>query len=175
MYLAIVQQLSRSLQNLSGCLEKAAKSAADRKFEPSVLLAARLAPDQFALLRQVQIACDGVKLTAARLSGKDAPKHEDNETTIAQLQDRIASVVAYLATFTEADFAGTDERQITLPWMPGLAANGKDFVLEFSVPNCLFHITTAYAILRHNGVDLGKMDYLGKLSFHPVPAATSSS
>lgn len=168
MYLALVRQLVRSLQNLSACLAKGAQSATDRKFDPSVLLNARLAPDQFALVRQIQIACDSAKLSAARLAGKDAPKHADTETTIEQLQARIASVVSYLESFGEADFAGTDDRDITLPVAPGMSIKGRDFAIEYALPNFLFHVTTAYAILRHNGVAVGKMDYLGQLSFAPI-------
>lgn len=168
MYLALVRQLVRSLQNLSACLAKGAHSALERKFDASVLLQSRLAPDQFALVRQVQIACDSAKLSAARLSGKDAPKHEDNETTIEQLQARIASVVAYLEGFVEADFAGTDDRDISLPFVPGMTIKGRDFAVEYALPNFYFHVTTAYAILRHNGVAVGKMDYLGQLSFVPI-------
>jgi hypothetical protein len=155
----------RSLLNLRGCLDKAAASAAERKFDGNTLLHARLAPDQFTFARQVQSACDSAKGNAARLAGRDVPAHADVETTLAELQQRIDTVVAFLDTFTAAELEGAEERKISMPWMRGKHFTGADYIREFALVNFYFHLTTAYAILRHNGVPLGKMDYTGELTF----------
>lgn len=160
-----VVQFSRMLTNLNLLLDKAAASAEARKFKVEVLLQARLAPDQFHFIRQVQIACDTAKLGVARLTGKTAPTHEDNETTLEQLKTRIAETLDYLASVSPQDFAGAEERQVSQQRWEGKYLTGTDYVVQYAVPNFYFHITTAYAILRHNGVDLGKKDYLGALSF----------
>jgi len=160
-----VVQFSRMLTNLNLLLDKAAASAEARKFKVEVLLQARLAPDQFHFIRQVQIACDTAKLGVARLTGKTAPTHEDNETTLEQLKTRIAETLDYLASVSPQDFAGAEERQVSQQRWEGKYLTGTDYVVQYAVPNFYFHITTAYAILRHNGVDLGKKDYLGTLSF----------
>jgi hypothetical protein len=160
-------QFSKMLQNLSAILEKGELHAEAKKFDFEVLLSSRLAPDQFTLARQVQITCDTAKLAVARLAGvaASAPKHEDNETTLAELQQRIASVRDYLAGFKAEDFSEAAEREILLPWWDGKALTGQNFALQFAQPNFYFHLSTVYAILRHNGVDLGKMDFLGSLPF----------
>lgn len=160
-----VVQFSRMLTNLNLLLDKAAASAEARKFKVEVLLQARLAPDQFHFIRQVQIACDTAKLGVARLTGKTAPTHEDNETTLDQLKTRIAETLDYLASVSPQDFAGAEERQVSQQRWEGKYLTGTDYVVQYAVPNFYFHVTTAYAILRHNGVDLGKKDYLGALSF----------
>lgn len=160
-----VVQFSRMLTNLNLLLDKAAASAEARKFKVEVLLQARLAPDQFHFIRQVQIACDTAKLGVARLTGKTAPTHEDNETTLEQLKTRIAETLDYLASVSPQDFAGAEERQVSQQRWEGKYLTGTDYVVQYAVPNFYFHVTTAYAILRHNGVDLGKKDYLGTLSF----------
>ncbi|MGB3609456.1 MAG: DUF1993 domain-containing protein [Cellvibrio sp.] len=160
-----VVQFSRMLTNLNLLLDKAAASAEARKFKVEVLLQARLAPDQFHFIRQVQIACDTAKLGVARLTGKTAPTHEDNETTLEQLKTRIAETLDYLASVSPQDFAGAEERQVSQQRWEGKYLTGTDYVVQYAVPNFYFHVTTAYAILRHNGVDLGKKDYLGALSF----------
>jgi uncharacterized protein len=164
LYQASVPQLKKMLNNLDKWLDAAVAHAAKKSFEPSVLLNARLAPDQYPLTRQIQACCDGAKFTAARLTGKEAPKHPDTETTLDELRARIRSVVEYLDTFTEADFAGAKERMVTLPFMPGKALTAADYLNEMSLPNFYFHATTAFAILRHNGVDIGKMAFLGSLN-----------
>jgi hypothetical protein len=130
-------------------------------------LQARLAPDQFNLIRQAQIACDTAKLGAARLADKeqDAPSHPDTEQDLAEIKTRIQSVIAYLGTFSEADFAGAAERRISQPRWNGKSLSGEEFLLQHAIPNLYFHVTTLYAILRHNGVDLGKKDFLGELPF----------
>ena len=164
-----VVQFTKMLTNLNLILDKAAASAEARKFNLEVLLQARLAPDQFHFIRQVQIACDTAKLGVARLTGKMAPVHEDNETTLAELKARINEVIGFLASVTPEDFAGAEERQISQPRWEGKYLTGVEFAIQHAIPNLYFHITTAYAILRHNGVDLGKKDYLGAMPFkNPV-------
>ena len=163
----VVVQFSKMLGNLRAMLDKAAVHAETRKFDMDVLLRARLAPDQFDLTRQVQIACDTAKLGAARLAGKeqDAPNHPDTEQTLDEIKARIQSVVAYLGTYSEADFTAAAERRITQPRWKGKSLSGQEFLLQHAVPNLYFHVTMAYAILRHNGIELGKMDYLGELPY----------
>ncbi|MEM5506505.1 DUF1993 domain-containing protein [Shewanella frigidimarina] len=167
LYDLTVVQFSKMLNNLSAILVKGEGFAEAKKIEMSVLLNSRLAPDQFNLTRQVQIACDTAKLAVARLTGQEdsAPKHEDNETTLAELQARIASVIDYLATFTAEDFTGAETRKITHRRWEDKYLTGRDFALEHAIPNIYFHVTTAYAILRHNGVEVGKKDYLGAMPF----------
>ena len=160
-----VVQFSKMLKNLSAILEKAESFAAIKKVDMTVLLNTRLSVDQFNLTRQVQIACDIAKLGVARLTGKEAPKHEDDEATLAELQSRIQSVIDYLATFTSADFAEAAERHISQPRWEGKYLTGHEFATEWAIPNVYFHITTAYAILRHVGVDVGKKDYLGEMPY----------
>jgi hypothetical protein len=161
-----IGEYKKMLGNLDGWLKKAAAHAKAKSFDPSVLVNARLAPDQYPFVRQVQSACDAAKFAAARLAGKDAPKHPDTETTIEQLHARIESVTAYLGTFTAKDFEGAEKRAITLPWLEGKHLEGADYVVELCTPNFFFHVTTAYAILRHNGVDVGKTDFIGSLTLH---------
>jgi uncharacterized protein len=164
LYDATVPVFTKALTNLGAWLDKAVAFAAQKKFDPETLLAARLAPDQFALLRQVQIACDNAKAYTAALAGKEPPSHPDTERTIAELRTRLGTVIAYLATFKREDFAGAEERAITRPrWEK--AMRGGDYLDHYALPNFHFHMTTAYAILRHNGVELGKKDYLGELPF----------
>lgn len=162
-----VVQASKMLGNLKTMLEKAALFAEAKTINPEVLLTSRLAPDQFSLIRQVQICCDTAKLGAARLAGKaeSAPKHEDTETTLEELYVRIAAVQEYLASYKEADFADTASREISLPWLDGKKMLGSAFAINFVIPNLYFHVTTAFSILRHNGVDIGKLDYLGSIPF----------
>jgi hypothetical protein len=129
-----------------------------------VFLGLRLAPDQFAFARQVQAACDTVKLAAARLAGKEAPSHPDTEQTLDDLRAHVRTLLSYLDGFSEKDFEGAATRVVTTPRWEGKVMTGADYFLEHAVPNFFFHITHAYAILRHNGVSLGKRDYLGTLS-----------
>jgi hypothetical protein len=160
-------QFDKMLGNLSAILDKGAAYADSKKFDVTVLLNARLAPDQFNLIRQVQIACDTAKLGVARLTGKveSAPVHPDTETTLAELQVRIKAVRDYLAGFSAADFAGAEERKISQPRWEGKYLTGFEFAVQHAIPNLYFHTTTAYSILRHNGVDLGKKDYLGSMPY----------
>ena len=166
-YPTVVVQFSKLLGNLTAMLDKAAEHAANKKFDMEVLLQARLAPDQFSLIRQVQVVCDTAKLGVARLAGKEAsaPNHPDTEQSLAEIKARLQSVVTYLASFSAADFAGAEERRITTPRWAGKSLSGAEFLTQHAVPNMYFHVTTAYAILRHNGVEIGKKDYLGELPY----------
>jgi len=164
-YEVTVPQFKKTLHNLSLILEKAAKHAETKKFDMDVLLSSRLAPDQFNLIRQIQIACDTAKLGTSRLTGKEAPKHDDAEKTWPELKTRIEQVINYLNTFKAQDFQGAEDRKITQPRWEGKYMMGFDYVNQHALPNFYFHITTAYAIIRHNGVDIGKKDYLGELPY----------
>ncbi|MGE3610151.1 MAG: DUF1993 family protein [Bacteriovoracaceae bacterium] len=158
-------QFAKMLHNLSKILDKAALFAEAKKIDVEVLLNSRLAPDQFNLIRQVQIACDTAKLAASRLSGKEAPIHEDKEKTLPELKKRIEDVQNYLNSFNENDFKGFEERKISHPRWEGKWLTGEDYLHQHAIPNVYFHITTAYSILRHNGVEVGKKDYLGELPY----------
>jgi hypothetical protein len=162
MYAASVPVLVRGLGNLSSLLEKGLASAEARKIDPAVLVAARLAPDMLPLSAQVQIASDSAKGAASRLAGVDNPSWADNETTFPELQARIKQTIDFLQTFKPEQFEGSEARSVTIPSGNGdLKFTGQEFLFGFVLPNFFFHITTAHAILRHNGVPIGKMDYLG--------------
>jgi hypothetical protein len=160
-----VTQFGRMLENLDAWLDKAAAYAKEKGFDAEVFTAARLAPDQYALVQQVQSACDAAKYAAAYMSGQKAPSHPDTEKTLGELKARIATCVAYLKTFKAGDFAGAEERRVAPPWMGGQSVRGETYMHRISVPNFYFHVTTAYAILRHNGVTLGKADFVGVKSW----------
>jgi hypothetical protein len=154
-----------NLTALSAVLDKAEAFAKAKKIEDSVLLRSRLAPDMFDLTRQIQIATDQARRSSARLASTDAPKVEDNETTIAQLKDRIAKTVAYIKTLDRKAIDASAEREITFPLGPEKKGHmkGDDYLNHFVLPNFYFHCTAAYAILRHLGVDIGKQDFLGNI------------
>jgi hypothetical protein len=158
---ATVTQFSRMLTNLDTWLMAGIDHATRKEFDPDVLAQARLAPDQYELIRQVQSACDSAKFTTAYLAGQKAPSHPDVEKTVAELRARIKTCLDYLATFKAADFAGAEERRVAPPWMGGASVRGDQYLTAFGEPNFYFHVTMAYAILRHNGVALGKRDYIG--------------
>jgi hypothetical protein len=163
MYQASVPALIRSLNNLAVILQKGAAHAEARKIEPIVLINSRLYPDMFPLGRQVQIASDIARRGAARLAGLEAPKYEDDETTFTELIARLQKTTAYLETLTPEQIDGSEEKSITLPVGENtLSFRGLSYLLYFILPNVYFHVTTAYDILRHCGVELGKADYLGK-------------
>lgn len=164
MYFETFGQMKKQLSQLESWFDKAAAFAESKKFERNVLLDARLAPDQFPLSKQIQATCDVVKLGAARLTGKDAPSHPDTEKTFDELRERIRSTIAYLDGFTASDFAETSARSITTPRWEGKTMTGADYMLQHVLPNFYFHLTHVYALLRHNGVELGKRDYLGQLT-----------
>lgn len=164
MYRASVPPIVRSLTNLRTILEKAAAHAEARKIDPSVLLNMRLYPDMLPMSRQVQIATDNAKGVASRLAGMEPPKYEDNESTFPELVARIDKTLAYLGTFEPGQIDGSEERTITLPRRDTtLTIAGMPYLLEYVLPNFYFHVTIAYAILRHCGVEIGKQDFLGKL------------
>ncbi|HET7792185.1 MAG TPA: DUF1993 domain-containing protein [Rhizobacter sp.] len=162
MYSASVPVFVRKLGSLSKWIDKAEAHAQAKKFDGAVYLAARLAPDMLPFTKQVQIACDTAKFCVARLAGVDAPKHEDNETTLAQLKERIASTLAFVQSVPEAKINGSDDKDISVPRRDGvLAMKGEAYLDHYALPNFYFHVTTAYGLLRHNGVELGKGDFLG--------------
>ena len=162
MYQASVPVLLHALGNLSAILNKALLNAESRKFDAAVLLQARLAPDMFPFIRQVQIVTDTAKGCGARLAGVDIPSFPDTETSFDELQQRIAKTVVFLQGLQPAQFEGSESRDIVLKF-PHQTLNftGQDYLQFFVLPNFYFPLTTAYAILRHNGVPLGKVDYLG--------------
>jgi uncharacterized protein len=164
MFHEIFGQMKKQLGQLDKWLDAAAVFAQERKVDPATILGWRLAPDQFALTRQVQVACDTAKLGASRLTGKDAPSHPDTEQTIDELRTRVRAVIGYLDGLTATDFASTPTREITQPRWEGKVMSGTDYFLEHVVPNFYFHTAHTYAILRNIGVPLGKRDYLGALS-----------
>ncbi len=163
-----VPQFLKMLSNVDGWLTMAVEHGKAKRFDPNVLLDARLAPDQFAFKRQVQAACDQMKTAVARLAGREPPAHPDTEQTVDELRARIAAVRTYLSGFTAEDFAGAEGRVIPLPFVPGKGLDAHAFLVELALPNLYFHLTTAYAILRHNGVDLGKRHFLGALPFRDL-------
>ena len=163
MYAASVPVFQQALGALSGVLSKAAAHAEAKKIAPEVLLQSRLYPDMFHMLRQVQIACDFAKGTCARLAGVDVPAYEDTETTFDDAQARIAKTLAFIATLPVASINGSEERVIVT--QPGTARErtftGQAYLLTYALQHFFFHTTTAYAILRHNGVEVGKKDFVG--------------
>ena len=164
MYYQVIAQCTQSLKNLEICLDKAERYAAAKKFDDvGVLMTGRLAPDMQHFIYH-QSACDYVKAAAAWLSGQTPPKHEDNEQTIDELRARIRKTVAFAESVKEAQYAGASESKVKLSWAPGKVIGGEDYLLQMTIPNTFFHIAMAYAILRHNGVDVGKMDFLGPIN-----------
>jgi uncharacterized protein len=161
-YQASVPVLVHTLGNLSKILDKALAHAEAKKIDPAVFVNARLAPDMYPLSKQIQIATDIAKGCAARLAGIDVPSYEDNETTFSDLQARIAKTIAFLQSVSAEQIDGSEDRTVTLK-LRGNDVNfiGQPYLLYFVLPNVYFHVTTAYAILRHNGVELGKMDFIG--------------
>ena len=164
MYYQVIAQCTQSLKNLEACLDKADQYAATKKFEVGVLMTSRLAPDMQPFTYQVQSACDYVKAAAAWLSGQTPPRYEDNEQTIDELRARIQKTVAFVESVKEAQYADASKSKVKLSWAPGKVIGGEDYLLQMTIPNTFFHIAMAYAILRHNGVDVGKMDFLGSIN-----------
>jgi hypothetical protein len=169
MYAVVLHQFTEMLKSLDKQLTKAEAYAEERKFDVNNLIQARLFADQFPLVKQVQTACDNVKLCTARMTGTTAPKHEDNEATFPELHARIASTLAFVEeTLKTADFSGVEAVEVRFPWLPGMHLSGPNYFHQFA--NIYFHLTTAYAILRANGVPLGKADFMGQVSFVPDQA-----
>ena len=162
MHTMVVDQCAHMLGNLSKLLDKGVAYAEAKKFDSTVLVNARLAPDMFPLAKQVQIACDMVKNGAARLAGQEAPKFDDNEQTVDELKARIAKTIDYVKSLPANAFDGSEDRDVKIP-LPNrtLEFKGLDYLRQFLLPNFFFHISMAYALLRHNGVDIGKRDFLG--------------
>ncbi len=153
-----------SLSNLAVILDKAASHAENKKIDPKVLPAARLIIDMLPLSSQIQIACDTAKGAAARLAGIEVPKHPDTETTIDELKARVAKTLDFIKTVKRERFQGAETREIVLQFPQStLKFTGLNYVTNFVLPNFFFHVTTAYALLRKNGVDLGKRDFLGQI------------
>ena len=165
MYEASIPTFLHTLKSLKTILEKAQAHAEAKKIDPNVLAASRLFPDMFPLTRQVQIASDAAKSGAARLAGVEPPKFEDTETTLPELVARIDKTIDYLRTFKPAQIDGSEERTINIPTPRGaFTFPGLVFLRHWALPNFFFHVTTAYNVLRHNGVEIGKADYLGAVS-----------
>ena len=164
MHSASVPVFVRMLGNLVGWLDKAESHARERKFEPSVYLGARLAPDMLPLPSQIQIACDAAKFCVARLAGVEAPPFPDEEKTVDDLRQRVRKTIDYLQSIPPAQIDGSDAREISVPRRAGsITMTGEAYLKTFALPNFFFHVTTTYALLRHNGVELGKADFLGAL------------
>jgi uncharacterized protein len=166
MYYHVILQYAQALRNVDGWLDKAEQHAAAKKFDIQVLMTSRLAPDMAAFVYQVQSACDYAKGAAALLSGQTPPRHEDNEQTIDEVRARIRKTVAYMESVSDSHYAGAAERKVRVSWgPPGTLLQGRDYLMQVSIPNVYFHLMAAYAILRHNGVELGKMDFVGPVNW----------
>jgi len=163
LYDATVPIFTKFLTNLEGWLDRAVAQATAKKYDPELWVETRLALDQYPLRGQIQAACDQAKYTVAKLTGKPPPSHPDTEQTMAELRQRIRTVLDYLATFSRADFEGAEERRCAHEWMGGKGMRGGDYLDHLALPNFHFHIVTAYSILRHNGVELGKTVFIGQL------------
>lgn len=164
LYEATIPTFLHTLTSLKAIMEKAVAHAEARKFDVNVFVNTRLYPDMLPLSRQVQIASDAAKGAAARLSGTEPPKFEDNETTMAELLARVTKTVDYLQSFKAEQFAGADDRVITIKTQRAtFNFKSADFVRHWALPNFFFHVTTAYALLRHGGVEVGKADFLGNI------------
>jgi uncharacterized protein len=165
LYEMTVPQFTKMLRNLNSILDKAVLNAEAKKYEVEVLLNSRLAPDQFNLIRQIQIACDSAKNCVAKVTGKNAPVYEDNEKTLPELKARINKTIEYINSFNPNEINEFEPLKISQPRWEGKYLFPLEYVCEYSIPNFYFHLTTAYSILRHNGVEIGKKSYLGELPF----------
>src|SRR5690242_14792428 len=163
MYQASSPRFVNILRNLSAILDKAEAHCAAKKIDPSALTTYRFYPDMFPFTRQVQIACDSAKGAVARLAGVDIPKHEDTEQTFAELKARIAKTIDFIESVSAAKVDGSEEKEVVLQMRSGERRfKGMQYLLGHAYPNFYFHVTTAYNILRHNGVEIGKADFIGK-------------
>jgi hypothetical protein len=168
MHLVLIKQLSSSLSALRHLLHKGQEHADKHHIEHATLLNAQLAPDMFPLTRQVQIAADNAKFAADRLADREAPSYPDDEQTFAQLDTRLANTIAFLDTFGEADFAEASSRKVPMQAVKGFYLSGDDYLVQFILPNFYFHVTTAYDILRHQGVQIGKRDLFHSMNLKPL-------
>ena len=165
MYVATVPVFIRSLEAMRGILTKAEAFAIEKKIDENILLQARLAVDMFPFVKQVQVVCDNAKGTAARIAGIEAPKFEDNEKTLLELKERIEKTLVFLCTLKEEQFVESEERKVPIYFMPGKYLLGLEYLTDMALPNFYFHLTTAYDILRHFGLNIGKADYIGQVQF----------
>ena len=173
MYVIAVKQPTKMLRNLASWLDQAAAYAEERSFSPENLVQARLAPDQFTLVRQVQSACDTAKFLASRLCEIEAPSFPDEEKTFDEVKKRIADTLAFLDGVEESALGDFADRELKLSFLPeGSWVRADDYMEQFAIPNFYFHVSMAYAILRHNGVPLGKRDYLGSLPIQGIGEAS---
>ncbi len=166
-YDVTVPVLKKMLENLAHLLSKATTYATEKGISEETMLSNRLAPDMFPLVKQVQISADSAKACIARLCGIEAPVMEDTETTVAELQERITKTIAFLDAITPEQFANAHTQIVTIKYFPGKHFTGYDYLTQYALPTFFFHVTTAYALLRAMGVDIGKSDYLGPLSLQP--------
>jgi hypothetical protein len=166
MYYRAIAQCTQMLKNLDCWLDKAEAHASAKEFDIGVLMTGRLAPDMKPFIYQVQSACDYVKAAAAWLSGQMPPKQEDTEQTINEVRARIRKTIAFAESVSEARYASASERKVRMSWAPaGKVLGGEDYLLQMTIPNTFFHVAMAYGVLRHNGVDVGKMDFLGPVNW----------
>lgn len=165
LYADAVAQPLKMVRNVQAWLDEAVETASERGFDPEILVDSRLAPDMFPLRRQIQALCDAAKFAAARCAGQEAPSVADDETTLDELRARLAWTVDYLSGFAPQDVDGGEDRRISLGFLPdGVEVRAEDYLREFALPNFYFHCTTAYGILRNNGVLLGKRKYIGGMT-----------
>ena len=164
MFQQVIQQCALALGQIELWLDKAEQHAKAKKFDATILLTCRLAPDQDHFTTQVRFAADYIRYGAGRLSGEVPPVWEDSETTIGELRARIQKTIAYAHSIDPEKYKGAADRWVEVNWAPGKKIRGDDYLLQLTIPNVYFHVTTAYAILRHNGVDVGKADFLGPVS-----------
>ena len=164
-YYPMILEMKKLLGSLEGCLDKAAAHATAKNFDPQVLLQSRLAPDMFPLQKQIQATCDQAKYAAGRTTSMEIPQHPDGDQTLDELRQRIESVVSYLDGFGPEDFDEIDDLTVTTPRWKGKSMTAANYFVEHAVPNFFFHLAMSYAILRHNGVDVGKRDYLGAITY----------
>jgi hypothetical protein len=168
MYYQVIEQCTQTLRCIEVFLDKAESYAEKKNFDVGILLTSGLAPDMKNLTYQVQSACDYVKGGAAWLSGQTPPKHPDAEKTMSEIRARIRKTIEFAESVPESQFARASEQKIKLSWKPGKVMTGEDYLLQMVVPNVYFHVAMVYAILRYNGVDIGKMDFLGQLNFEDI-------
>jgi hypothetical protein len=164
-YTSLFPAIPNGLKHLTTLLDEGKNYSVSKNFDFDILLHSRLAPDQFPLIKQVQIACDTAKHGVARLIGKDAPIHDDSEKNLDDLKNRIVSVKDFISSFSKTDFDGAESRKIKTPRWGEKYLTGENYTRYHVIPNFYFHLTTAYSILRHNGVDIGKKHFLGEMPF----------
>ena len=165
MYFKVIQQCTRTLSYVEIMLDKAERHAAETQIDVELLITRSLAPDMKNFIYQVQSACDYLKGGAAWLSGQVPPKHPDTEKTVDEIRARIRKTVEFAESVPEAQFADAAAQKVKIGWARGKIMSGEDYLLQMIIPNVFFHVAMAYAILRNNGVDVGKMDFLGTINF----------